>query len=753
MKDSPERSRTSGGPLTKQELASLLDRGYAEASLRFFARTWDVEEDAEAVAEVAEVGLPDEINLDAIEPTARTVFGLVAERGGRVRGENLRRDLLLRGFGESKSTIRNLVVRGWLVALPNPGEHACNLNSVLEQETFLQRDLAVLRSTYERLDDLTDEEKLDAPAWSQVIADEMQATTDDLELNILHICALIRRDPLKLNKDGTPNRRSLGRVARGISMPGTHGEIAADLDLHDAEHFDYLTFLVSLARELQLLINADDSTCRTDDAALTRFFHSGGDERDRRLLDALQRIRFWNEIDSLRLSRQASRNVDEDHFSQSESTGQPLIGARGFVISVLRRAHFSDWVALDALAQLCTQLDRHYLDRTLSQLPRKPDPDEFIRAVLERTLVWAGILELGKAKEGQPLAQLSDRGARALGLGDEVPQPQPGGCLIAQPNFEVMVFLDNSPVTVLHELYRVGQRRKLSDRVATFQLEAESVQRGYALGADAESLLGLLENYGHAPVPEAVAFQLRDWERVHRRLTIHLGGAALRHPDPERFDLICGQLDHDLRDTNVELIRLGPRDAFVTDSTHEALKRTADAQPSLELDALGAPPRCFYFVDPLVLMIDPYECDVATRVELDRVARHLDDESTPRSQFFALDPDKISKHYHDDPLRGIFDFLAPRCEGGLPAAQSLRLQAELGTPPPVHLESDVTVLTFRDLDAAERFRQLSEAPDMMARRLGPATFAIHNGQIPLLEEIIDELHLELSDELFDTHAK
>ncbi len=749
MKDPSEGLRSSGGPLTQDELANLLERGYADASLRFFARTWKVGEEADVVAEVASQGFANDIDLEALEPTARAVFGLIAERGGRVRGENLRRDLLLRGFGESKATIRNLIVRGWLVALPSPGEHACNLNSVLEQETFLQRDLAVLQSTFERLDALDDDEALDAPAWSEVIVDDRQATTDELELNLLHLCALIRRDPLKLNKDGTPNRRSLARVARGITMPGTYGEIDDDLDLHDAEHFDYLTFLVSLARELQLLSNLDDATCRTDDAALTRFFHAPGDERDRRLLDALQRLRFWNEIDSLRLSRQASRNVDEDHFSQSESTGQPLIGARGFVISVLRRAHFSNWASLDALAQLCTQLDRHYLDRTLSQLPRKPDPDEFIHAVLERTLVWAGILELGESEDGQPLAVLSKRGSRALGLGDDVPSPEPGGCLIVQPNFEVMVFLDNSPVTILHELYRVGRRRKLSDRVATFQLEAESVQRGYALGADADSLIELLNHHGHTPVPDAVAFQLRDWERVHRRLTIHLGGAALRHPDPERFDLICGQLEHDLRESPVELIRLGPRDAFVTDATHPALQRTADAESSLQLDALGPPPRCFYFVDPLVLMIDPYECDVTTRVELDRVANFLEDESSPRSLFFALDPDKIIAHYPDDPLRGICNFLGPRSEGGLPAAQSLRLQSELDSPPSVHLQSDVTVLTFRDLDAAERFRQLSEAPDMIARRLGPTTFAIHTDQVPLLEEIIDELHLHLSDLLFD----
>ncbi len=748
MNGRSDRSRTSQGPLTTDELTRLLERGYADSSRRFFARTWDVDEDIESVAVIADKGFDQKIEVAEMEPVTRATFGMIAERGGRVRGENLRRDLLLSGFGESEEMIRSLIIRGWIVILPNPGEHDCNLDSILEQGTFLQRELAVISATFEHLDKFEDDDALDAQAWSEVTAEDRSATVDDLELNLLHICALIRRDPLKLNKDGTPNRRSLGRVARGISMPGTPGEVASDLDLHNAEQFDYLTFVVSVARELQLLADKE-MTYRTDDDELTRFFHSNGAERDRRLLDALQRLRFWNEIDSLRLSQSAMRNVDDNHFSQRETTGQPLIGARGFVISVLRRAQFADWVALDALAELCTQLDRHYLDRTLAQLPRKPNPAEFIHAVLERTLVWAGMLQLGKSESGHRLARLSPRGARALGLDNDVPAPEPGGCLIAQPNFEVMVFLDNAPVTVLHELYRVGERRKLSDRVATFQLVAESVQRGYALGADSDSLLSLLNDNSHTPVPESVAFQLGDWERVHRRLTIHLGGTALRHPEPERFDLICGQLEHDLRESPAELIRLGARDAFVTEAAHPAVQRAADAHPSLTLDALGDPPRCLYFVDPLVLMIDPYECDVTTRIELDRIAQPLPDESSPRSLFFELDMKKIAHRFSDDPLTGIYEFLAPRCEDGLPSAQSLRLQAELASPARIHLESEVTVLTFESLDAAERFQTLLDAPDIIGRRLGPMTFSVVNDQLPLLEELIEELHLEKSSSPFD----
>lgn len=743
-----ERSRPSQGPLGSEEFSQFLTRGYDEASLRFFARVWRVPDQIDAVAAVASDSRCAQLDLEALAPVARALFGLLARRGGRLRGEILRRDLLLNGFGESEEVLRSLVLRGYLVPLPNPGEHDCNLDALLEHGAFLQRDMAILETTFDSLGEVEDVHSLQAPAWSTATADPHGGDLQSLELNILHLSALIRRDPLKLNKDGTPNRRSLGRVARGISMPGSPGEVAADLDLHDALQLDYLTFLVAVSRELQLL-SERENTYRTDDQELTRFFHSDGAERDRRILDALQRIRFWNELDSARLAGPSSRTVDEEHFSQFESTGQPLIGARGFVFSVLRRAQFSDWVALNALAELCTQLDHQYLERTLAQLSHRPDPEEFIQAVLTRTLVWGGILQLGHAETGEALARLTPRGARALGLDHPIAEPLPGGSLIVQPNFEVMVFLDNSPITVLHELYRLGERKKLSDRVATFQLLAESVQRGYTLGADADSLLALLQKEGHTPVPEAVAFQLRDWERVHRRLTIHLGGAALLHPDPERFDLICGQLDHDLRGSDVSLIRLGPRDAFVTDASHPAVERAAASHRSLRLDALGAPPRCLHFVDPLVLMVDPYEWDIATSVELRKITDPLADESSPRALFFELNISKIQERFPENPLKEVSNFLDLRSPDGLPAAQALRLQAELRTPAKIHLQKNLTVLAFETIETAERFSALPEAPDIIARRLGPTTFVVFTEQEALLEEIIDELRLEKASQPFE----
>src|SRR5690554_3001308 len=507
----PERPM-SQGPMTADEMQSLLDRGYADASARFLSRAWKVDAGAEAL--VAALSAPPVRPLEPSKLTSleRAVFWLIQERGGRARGENLRRDLLLRGFGESEPTLAALIAAGLLIPIPAAADHDCDIEVLLERGSFLQHDLAVTPATLANLDAAPEALAVDVPTYSDVRLEPTVSSLDDLELNLLHLASLIRRDPLKLNKDGTPNRRSLARSARGISMPGQLGEVAGDLDLHDPQQLDYLTFLAALAREIGIL-SPDGDRYRTSDSALAEHFHASDPERDRRMAEAIQKLRYWNEVESVRLADLSLRGADDQHFSQRESTGEPLIGARGFVLSVLRRASVREWASVDALTELCTQLDRQYLDRTLSKMAGQCEPAQFIDAMIERTLSWSGMLQFGRTADGVRVARLSPRGARGLGLDSSGMVTPQGGCLIVQPNFEVMVFLDNAPVSVLHELYRVGERRKLSDRVATFQLAAESVQRGYSLGANATTLVKLLNSFGHTPVPEAVAFQLNDWER------------------------------------------------------------------------------------------------------------------------------------------------------------------------------------------------------------------------------------------------
>ena len=66
------------------------------------------------------------------------------------------------------------------------------------------------------------------------------------------------REPLKLNKSGAPNRRSLSKFTTGLTLPDAPPRAPMELDLSDAEHLDYFAFLFSLGQALEM-IDVDDA--------------------------------------------------------------------------------------------------------------------------------------------------------------------------------------------------------------------------------------------------------------------------------------------------------------------------------------------------------------------------------------------------------------------------------------------------------------------------------------------------------------
>lgn len=748
-----DSGRGGSGPVTTEELESLLDRGYGLSSHRFIAEAWGLEPDAEAekIAERAEGDSPVREKLEDLEDLVRVILSRVIEEGGRLRGENLRRDLLLRGFGDVEDLLRQLVVDCVLLPLPNPGESELDVENLLEKDNYLQRDLALpitLESTLEAEHDLDREA---VRSWEGDIEQILDEDIDSLELNLLHLASLLEREPLRLNKSGAPNRRSLGRFARGITLPGDPGEAGEDLDLNDAEQLDYITFLLAMAFELGF-VDRHDETIEGDYEAVSDYFLAGERKRNRKLNNAFQGLKHWSEVESLSLAEAKRRPDYEEHFSQSEETGEPFIGARGYVLSVLRRSQLTKWTTRQSVVELCTQLDRNYLPRTLSNIESDVEPAEYIEAVLDRGLRWLGVLEVAHADDGTELLRFNRRGAKILGLKDipkdlgdeEQEDAEPGadddGCLVVQPNFEVMLFLDNAPLETLYYLYHVGTRDKLADRVANFRLTAESVQWGYSHGLNAEKVKEILDEYSHAPVPDTVSFQLDDWQRVHRKLKLYANGILMRHADPDQLDLIVGQLEHDWRDVDIDTARLGPSSVFIGHEDPPGLDRVVEQNESLDIDYLGEIPPCLYFVDSLEVMIDPLETDLVTLSELKKIADKLgDDDDDGGSDFYELKIGKIQRRWEENPLENVIEFLDARTVGGIPPAQVLKLKGKLDKPLEATVSENVTVVVLENPTVAEHFMKIPECDSIIRQRLGDVAFTIDTEDEDALEELFDDL--------------
>jgi hypothetical protein len=745
-----DRSRGKSGPLESEELLGLFNRGYGLSSRRFLAESWGLEPEAEGEEVAGRINDEDAVigRLKNLSKRERVALSQVAASGGRMRGENLRRDLLLRGFGDQGVTLKSLVESSILIPLPNPGESELDIEGLLEQENFLQRDLAVPVPLIEELSE--EAESLGPEAlgqWSGDIETTLEGDLDSLELNLVHLSSMLQQEPLRLNKSGTPNRRSLARFARGITMPGGVGEAADELDLKDALQLDYLTFLLAMCVEFGF-VELDGQTIVGRYEAVEDYFCADVDKRNRALVNCFQGMKHWNEVESHDLGRGQSRSDAEEHFSYFEPTGEPLIGARGYVLSVLRRSRMGQWTPLSAIIDLCAQLDRSYLPRALGKIEPPIEPRVYIEAVLRRALMWMGLVELGESEDGVEMIRATDRGIDVLGIDAEREEEEggksPGECLVVQPNFEVMLFLDPAPLKIVYRLYQIGRRDKLTDRVANFRLTAESVQRGFGLGLDADKVVELLNEYSHAPVPDTVSFQLQDWERVHQKLKLYANGLLVRHNDPDQLDLIIGQLRHSQGNEDFEAIRLGPSSAYIPDADTEGVERVTEQDDTVLIDYLGEIPPSLYFVDSLEVMVDTMESDFVTLSELDKIAEDLED-GYDTTKFFRLDVSKIKQRWPEDTLESVIEFLDQRSDGGLPSMQALRLRNVLDEPLEVAMSRGVTVIVMEDEASADHFASIPECDPIIERRLGEVAFAIKRGQEEVLDEILEELGVRLEE--------
>lgn len=757
-----------GGPLETDELHRLFERGYSLSSKRFLAERWGVAPESEYDVVAAQVNKPEmsKKRLAGVDKLQRVTMSQVAASGGRMRGENLRRDLLLRGFGDTDPVLRALVEELLLIPLPNPGESELDIEALLEMDSFLQRDLALPVPLKELISDeaeMLGPEAIDA--WSGDIELMQTTSIDTLELNLLHLASQLQQETLRLNIDGTPNRRSLARFGRGISFPNNAspddpaavehaGEAGDALDLNDVFQLDYLTFLLALSLELGFVTKREQSIAGSVDKTES-FFLAKPSARNRLLSAGFRGLKFWSEVESLSLTHAGGPADSEEHFSHFEPTGEPFIGARGYVLSVLKRARVSQWTPVKAMIDLCAQLDKNYLPRALSKVEPPVAPRRLIDAVLRHGLIWLGVIEFGLSDDQVEMMRVTPRGAKLLGMklknksdAKDDSAADEDGCMVVQPNFEVMLFLDPAPLKVVYRLYEVGQRSKLSERVANFHLSAESVQRGLGMGLTADEIVETLSTYSHAPVPDSVAFQIRDWERVHRKLQLFANGVLVRHPDPDKLDLLLGQLRHAQRDDQgndtFESYRLGPESAFLACDNPPGLEKLVEQQDGLLIDYLGEIPPTLYFVDILEVMIDPLETDIVTLSELEKIGDRLDD-STPRQRFYALDMNKIRVRWPEDPLAGVEAFFDARTDGGLPPAQALKFRGLLDKPLEAIISREVTVVVLESADIADRFVEIPECEPLIERRLGDSAFAIKREHEAELNELLEELGIELSE--------
>lgn len=745
----PERQVS---PITLNDLQHLHDRGIHQNLWRHLLTQHNVDESA--TAEVVLDALNQATLPEDLDAQSKHLLAHIHACGGRQRGELLRKEFLLQTLEDMTPQLAQLLQRGIVWPIPSSDQDHMTLGLLIEQHELLQVDLA-----------LPDGYTKTIAQWSlepltSTVAEEIEGTLyeqtslDMLELNLLHLCDALHAETLKLNKSGAPNKRSLSRFSTGLVLPG-ETQPTETLDAQNLHHLDYVALLLALAKTLGFLhvqtegINTAQEPTQyksvtTDFDAMQSFFGQNVSRRNKILEQALQNLKAWDEVLShtLPISPQQEQDIDAQ-LSLTRTNGQWLIGARGYIMSILRRAPLEGWMDEEALIDLCIQFDRDYVDSVLASRTEL-NARNYVHIFITHMLAWAGIIEQGKTPEGQRLVRLTSRGASLI-QGEELPSAPQSPCLIVQPNFEVMVFLDNTTTQTLFKLYQLGTRVGLADRVATFRMTSQSIQRGYSLGLDARGVIKLLNDLGHTPLDQTVDFQLTDWERIWKQVTLYADGILLRHEDPDTFDLIVGQLQHEWRNNDdLQLIRLSPGAAFVSQADLEPLGRMMTHNPSLLIDYLGVIPPCFEFVDTLAFVVNPTECDIITWNQIDTIATKVQAQSKRLRWYYELDLDAIETRWPEDTLKHLLDFLRPRSIGGLPAEQEIKLRALLSRRRKVHIEQQWVVVRFGDALTAQLFANIPEVQDMGATALGDRAFGIPNEHLESLQVLLDRLSIATS---------
>lgn len=369
------------------------------------------------------------------------------------------------------------------------------------------------------------------------------------ERMLLAILSLAQDGRLDVTPGGALSRAALKHIGQRLNLPA------------DAQRLR-MQCVRQVASGAGLLKRSSDDTLRPTRAAL-EWLQLPAFERSRLLLEGW-RAAEWDELVQL-----AGLTIQRGMF-------RDLAAAKRAVVGLIAQAPAGEWVALDAFIDRVRQVapdfarpDGRYDTWGLLSRTRQPldgfmnwlaVEGEQLRAIIEGTLHWLGLVDLGEENNAPVAFRLNALGA-ALLAGAEPPAEESRELLLVQPNFEIIA----PPFLAPYARFQLGRFAERADAqtVETYRITRRSIQSSLQRGIQADDMLRFLGEYSATGVPANVAATLRDWAGQYGRVTLRRG-ALLATDDP----LLLEQIRRDRR------VRLPHTEAL---NAHTWLLREADA--------------------------------------------------------------------------------------------------------------------------------------------------------------------------------
>ena len=159
----------------------------------------------------------------------------------------------------------------------------------------------------------------------------------------------------------------------------------------------------------------------------------------------------------------------------------------------------------------------------------------FANAVMV-TLVALGLVERGRLGEGPaaPLGfRLTEIGRAVFGAPEVAPPPEPAErrCLVIQPNFDVVAYLDRADARTAGLLGRIAESGTAhSGPIQTFRITQGSVYQAEESGLSQARILDFLEQHSQREPPANVLRSIADWSGKRESLSLRQRVTLLGFP-------------------------------------------------------------------------------------------------------------------------------------------------------------------------------------------------------------------------------
>lgn len=346
---------------------------------------------------------------------------------------------------------------------------------------------------------------------------------------------------------------------------------------------------------------------------------------------------------------------------------------------------------------------------------------------------FLGIVELSFRDQEVHAVRLTDLGRAILHGSPAQDKPAPAAAArtawVVQPNFEVVVYLDQANPAQLAFLERHAERFHTEHHVAQYRLSRQTVYAALESGSTLEQMLTTLEHGADRPLPQNVVAELREWAALREQITLYRRAQLLEFADAASRDDAMPRLTG---------VAVGERFLLMTAKSAQHL---TESQVRTRVNYAAALAKCLTIDEDGVMTAVQHPLDLLFDAQMARWTE-------PREAMqWQVTQASVSAGLRAGGTRTeLFRLLADRLSGPLPPLLEVALRAWAGEPIAVGLTGVIVLqcpqpTVFAAIAASPTLRRF------LRGELAPDLLVIDGDQLEAFQAHLRWAGLEISPQL------